>query len=178
MMGDDAAGLLLARLVRQAPLADWELLQGGAMPENYLHQVRCLAPEQVLIVDAAEMGLLPGAVRLVGEEQIDSPELLTTHTLPLTFLIQALREFVPQVALLGIQPEIVAFGYPVSLAVQRAVEQVYTRLAQHDCTWETLEEDGEVPVPTLQPAPGAAAACSCLAGNDVQRSAQRNPGLV
>ena len=34
--------------------------------------------------------------------------------MPLTFLLEALREFVPQVDLLGIQPELVAFGYPMS----------------------------------------------------------------
>jgi hydrogenase 3 maturation protease len=58
--------------------------------------------------------------------------------LPLTFLIEALREFVPQVELLGIQPDIVAFGYPLSPAVRQAVEQVYANLKDKRVTWESL----------------------------------------
>ena len=54
--------------------------------------------------------------------------LMTTHTLPLTYLMEALGEFVPSVELIGIQPEVVAFGYPVSPQVKQAVERVYAWL--------------------------------------------------
>jgi len=129
MMGDDAAGLLLARRLQAAPLPGWETLHGGAAPENYLHQVRELAPRRVVIVDAADMDLEPGAFRRISPEEIADPFLLTTHTLPLTFLIEALQEFVPQVELIGIQPELIAFGLPASPAVKTAVEAVYQQLA-------------------------------------------------
>jgi len=129
MMGDDAAGLLLARRLQAVPLAGWETLHGGAAPENYLHQVRQLAPQRVLVVDAAEMDLEPGAFRRISPAEIADPFLLTTHTLPLTFLIEALQEFVPQVDLIGIQPELIAFGGPVSPKVRAAVETIYQQLA-------------------------------------------------
>ena len=60
MMGDDAAGPLLAEKLTAAPLEGWEVLNGGSAPENSLYRVRELGPEQVLIVDAADMDLAPG----------------------------------------------------------------------------------------------------------------------
>jgi hydrogenase 3 maturation protease len=138
MMGDDGAGALLAKLIIQAPLSDWEVLHGGAAPENVLHRVRSMAAEQVLVVDATDMDLPPGTIRRIPEERIADPFFLTTHSLPLTFLIEALREFIPHVELLGIQPEIVAFGFPISASVKQAVIQVYTDLKSGSTAWESL----------------------------------------
>jgi hydrogenase 3 maturation protease len=138
MMGDDAAGPLLAEKLKQAPLDGWEMLNGGSAPENSLFLIREMAPEQVLIVDAADMDLAPGEIRLIGDDRIEDPFFLTTHSLPLTYMMQALREFVPKVDLLGIQPEVVAFGYPVSDRVKLAVDHVYECLGQIECTWECL----------------------------------------
>ncbi len=85
------------------------------------------------------MGLPPGAIRSIGEEDISSPFFITTHALPLTFLVQALRETSEQVELVGIQPGLVAFGCPVSPEVQQAVEQVYAGLERGVWAWETWE---------------------------------------
>jgi hydrogenase 3 maturation protease len=139
MMGDDAAGVMLARMLSDAPLDDWEVLNGGSAPENILHQARALAPEYILVVDAADMDLPAGMIRKIQDDYLDDPFLLTTHTLPLTYLIQSLREFVPRVELLGIQPEVVAFGYPVSPAVKQAVLQLYEGLKEEKLDWENLE---------------------------------------
>jgi hydrogenase 3 maturation protease len=138
MMGDDAAGPLLAEKLKHAPLDGWEMLNGGSAPENSLFLIREMAPEQVLIVDAADMDLTPGEIRLIGDDRIEDPFFMTTHSLPLTYLMQALREFVPKVDLIGIQPEVVAFGYPVSDRVKLAVDRVYECLGRTDCTWELL----------------------------------------
>ena len=138
MMGDDGAGPLLARMLQQAPLPGWEVLSGGAAPENVLHVARELAPERVLLVDAADMDLPPGAIRRIPDERLEDPFLLTTHSLPLSYLIEALREFVPQVELLGIQPDIVAFGFPISENVKQAVARVYTGLRSGKEAWDCL----------------------------------------
>jgi hydrogenase 3 maturation protease len=143
MMGDDAAGPLLARRIRQAPLEGWEMLNGGSAPENCLFQIREMAPYRVLIVDAADMGLAPGEVRLIDEQRISDLFLMTTHSLPLTFLMRSIREFVPQVSLVGIQPENVSFGYPVSSKVKQAVELVYLQLKQQDWAWESLGNESD-----------------------------------
>lgn len=138
MMGDDGAGVLLAQKMKREPLEDWKVLDGGSAPENVLHQVREMAPERVLLVDAADMDLPPGSIRCLQEEHLTDPFLFTTHTLPLTFLIEVLHEFVPQVEFLGIQPDVVAFGFPMSPSVKDAVEQVYGALKSGDSCWESL----------------------------------------
>ena len=140
MMGDDAAGLVLAKKMQREPLEGWEVLHGGSAPENILHRVREKAPSQVLVVDAADMGLQPGEIRLVSDQLIQDPFLLTTHSLPLTYLMDAIREFTPRVELLGIQPETVYFGFPISTCVQEAVESVYQGLKDHR-EWIQLEAD-------------------------------------
>jgi hydrogenase 3 maturation protease len=138
MMGDDGAGALLAQRLKQEPLENWQVLDGGSAPENVLYQVREMAPERVLLVDAADMDLTPGSIRYVMEERLTDPFLFTTHTLPLTFLIEALHEFVPQVEFLGIQPDVVAFGFPMSPSVRNAVEQVYLSLKSGEGGWDCL----------------------------------------
>lgn len=130
LMGDDAAGPLLASLLAQAPARDWQVVNGGSMPENEVQHVRSLRPQRVLIVDAAEMDLRPGEIRIVDEDIIAEQLFLTTHTLPLTFLLKLLRDFVPVVQLLAIQPALVAFSYPMSPDVRRAVELIHKNLAE------------------------------------------------
>jgi hydrogenase 3 maturation protease len=146
LMGDDAAGPLLAQKIRQAPLPEWDVLDGGFAPENYLHKIREMSPQQILLIDTAEMGLPPGEIRAIPDETIADPFFMTTHSLPLTYLIGALREIVPEVGLVGIQPEVVAFGYPVSSGVKHAIEQVYGRLERNEGDWEILpvEERNEM----------------------------------
>ena len=137
MMGDDGAGVLLAQMLRDQPLADWFVVNGGSAPENVLHRIREMDATRVLVVDAADMDLEPGAIRRINAENLDDPFLMTTHTLPLTFLVESLREFVPQVDLLGIQPTIVAFGFPMSEEVRNAVGQVYVDLKNSKMDWSS-----------------------------------------
>ena len=135
MMGDDGAGSLLVQKMQRLPLDNWEVLHGGSAPENVLFRAREMAPDYVLVVDAADMDLAPGTVRMIPDEKLNDPFLLTTHALPLTFLIEALREFVPKVELLGIQPEVVAFGYPISESVKQAVNYVYDGISNSEMSW-------------------------------------------
>lgn len=140
MMGDDGAGVLLAQKLTRDPIPEWEVLNGGSAPENHLHRVRELSPEQVLLVDAVDMDLEPGTIRYIPEDQLENPFLFSTHTLPLTFLIQSLQEFVPQVRFLGVQPGLVAFGAPMTEAVRAAVDSIYNGLKYNKTGWETLTE--------------------------------------
>jgi hydrogenase 3 maturation protease len=140
MMGDDAAGALLARKIQQSPLDQWDAIDGGSAPENILYVTREIAPEQVLVIDAADMNLPPGEIRSIDAEQIEDPFVMTTHTLPLSYFMQSLKEFVPMVSMIGIQPSVVAFGYPISIEVQQAVDRVYDRLQRDEIEWPTLEK--------------------------------------
>ncbi len=128
MMGDDGAGPLLAELCAANPVAGWEVIDGGAAPENDIGFIRELRPQRLVIVDATEMGLPVGEIRVVDENDIAEMFIMTTHNMPLTWLIQQLREDVPDVTFIGIQPDVVAFYYPLSEKVKTAVAEIYAHL--------------------------------------------------
>jgi hydrogenase 3 maturation protease len=130
MMGDDGAGPLLASLLAEAPVEGWSVVDGGSAPENAVHRVLAARPRRVVVFDAADMGLAPGALRLVDDGAIAEMFIMSTHDLPLTFLIERLREEVDEVLFLGMQPDVVAFYFPMTPAVDAAVRALYARLAE------------------------------------------------
>ncbi len=132
MMGDDGAGPRLAELCAEKPLSGWTVVDGGAAPENDIGYLRELRPAHLVIVDATDMGLTPGEMRIIDEDDIAEMFMMTTHNLPLTFLIQQLREDIPQITFVGIQPDVVAFYFPMSAAVEQAVNRLYQLLPALD----------------------------------------------
>ena len=128
MMGDDGAGPLLAKMIKDNPITGWSVLEGGSMPEDCLHLIRKAQPQRVIVVDAADIGEQAGEVRIIDPETIVDMYVVSTHSLPLNFLIDDLKTFVPEVIFVGIQPAIVAFLFPLTEMVQTAVETIYQRL--------------------------------------------------
>ncbi|BDH47692.1 hydrogenase 3 maturation protease [Salmonella enterica subsp. enterica serovar Choleraesuis] len=129
MMGDDGAGPLLASMCQQNPQGQWVVIDGGSAPENDIAAIRALNPQRLLIVDATDMGLRPGEIRIVDPDDIAEMFLMTTHNMPLNYLIDQLKEDIDEVIFLGIQPDIVGFYYPMTEPVKQAVEVVYQRLS-------------------------------------------------
>lgn len=129
LRGDDAAGPLLAKMMTRDPLPGWEVVDGGQTPEDELRVVRRLAPKLVVVVDAADMGLAPGEVRRLTAQDVAVNFLITTHALPMTFLLDQLGQTADRVVFLGIQPADTSFFNPLTPAVREAVEQLYRRLA-------------------------------------------------
>ena len=129
MMGDDGAGPLLAEKMLEKPVDGWTVIDAGTAPENCIHQVRELNPDRVLVVDAAELGLEAGSIRIINPESIADMFIMSTHTLPLNFVIDELKTFVPEVQFVGIQPAIVAFSFPITEMMTGAVARVYQALA-------------------------------------------------
>lgn len=125
MMGDDGAGPYLAQLCQQNPLPNWTALDGGSAPENLVHQIREMKPNRLIVFDATEMELPPGKIRRIDKEAIAEMFFVSTHNLPLNFLIEQLEEDVPNVLFIGIQPDLVSFGFPMTEAVKSAVEFFY-----------------------------------------------------
>ena len=134
MMGDDGAGPLLFDLMQQNPITDWIAINGGSAPENVAHQVRALQPQRLLIVDAADIGLTPGEIRIIDPDDIAEMFIMSTHNLPLNFLIDQLKEDIQEVIFLGIQPDLVGFYLPMTEKIEQAVHQVYAALPQ----WQDL----------------------------------------
>lgn len=128
MMGDDGAGPMLFDLMQETPIDGWVAINGGSSPESVSHQVRALKPERLLIVDAADIGLAPGEIRVIDPDDIAEMFIMSTHNLPLNFLIDQLKEDVGEIIFLGIQPDLVGFYMPMNDKVVAAVKQVYQAL--------------------------------------------------
>ncbi|EMO7190179.1 hydrogenase maturation peptidase HycI [Pluralibacter gergoviae] len=129
MMGDDGAGPLLAEMCAANPPGSWTVLDGGSAPENEVVAIRAMKPSRLLIVDATDMGLDPGEIRIVDPDDIAEMFMMTTHNMPLNYLVDQLRDDVGEVIFLGIQPDIVGFYFPMTEKIKAAVEVVYQRLA-------------------------------------------------
>ncbi|HBM7647822.1 TPA: hydrogenase maturation peptidase HycI, partial [Enterobacter hormaechei subsp. xiangfangensis] len=87
MMGDDGAGPLLAELCAANPPGNWVVIDGGSAPENDVVAIRELHPDRLLIVDATDMGLNPGEIRLIDPDDIAEMFMMTTHNMPLNYLV-------------------------------------------------------------------------------------------
>ena len=98
--GDDGIGNYIASRFRAR---GWNSIDCGTMPENFTAVVRRHHPEILLLVDATDLGLLPGEFRTVGNDQIENVS-TGTHSMPLSFLIGYLAESAGQVIFIGIQP--------------------------------------------------------------------------
>lgn len=139
MMGDDGAGVLLANLLNQHP-CDWQIYVGGSFPEGETAAIRQSAPQTLVVVDATEMGLPPGAIRQIDPAMIGEMMLMSTHSMPLNFLIDDLKEVVDEVVMIGIQPDIVGFCYPMTEAVKEACSQLAKLLNDADERWRQLPQ--------------------------------------
>lgn len=130
LRGDDAAGIAVARALQ--PFAHEHLLvvDAGHAPENHTGPIRRFAPELVLLVDAAQMGEAPGAIRWLAWQETTGLS-ASTHTMPPYMLARYLAaELDTTIALIGIQPADTALGAALSPEVQQAVKTIVDILLQ------------------------------------------------
>jgi hydrogenase maturation peptidase hycI len=125
MMGDDGAGPYLYQLLRENPLPNWTALDGGSAPENVVHIVRELKPKLLLIFDAADMELTPGKIRIIEKDAIAEMFFMSTHNMPLNFLIEQLEQDIEKIVFVGLQPDLVSFGFPMTDSVKDSVQFMY-----------------------------------------------------
>lgn len=142
LRGDDAAGPMLAKMMTDDPIEGWEVIDGGQMPEDYLAVIRRARPDVLLLVDAAEMGLAPGTVSVLDEECVAADFIMTTHSLPLSFVLKDLRESCGNVVFLGIQPGHMEFYEALTPAVLDAVSGIYEALARGAHAADDVLRDG------------------------------------
>jgi hydrogenase maturation protease HycI len=132
LCGDDAAGLAVARALKAALAQDerWLVIDAGPAPENQTGLLRRFKPDIVLLVDAAQMGEAPGAIRCLSWEETDGMS-ASTHTLPLRVLATYLiGELGCEVALLGIQPANNAVDAPLSPEIADAADALVNALVE------------------------------------------------
>jgi len=135
--GDDAAGTCVVDMLNPALSAlsagrhgakallpsEIMAIDAGTAPESYTSVIRQHRPDLLILVDAADMDLPPGALRTIAPEKI-SVVSFSTHHMPLSMLIAYVKEFCGKVLLVGVQPERTEEGSGISKAVHKSVEKL------------------------------------------------------
>lgn len=101
----------------------------GVTPENYTGVVREARPALLVLVDAAEMGLPVGEIRIISSERAGSIG-MSTHSMPLSLLVSYVHELSDQVVIVGVQPGDMRLGQAMSPRVQRAGDELVRLLLQ------------------------------------------------
>jgi hydrogenase 3 maturation protease len=129
--GDDGAGVLVVRKLPKPDIqSNWLVIDAGPSPESFTGPLRKFQPDLVLFVDAAEMGEPAGTTAWIKWQSTGGLS-ASTHSLPLTVLAEFLvHEFTCQVAMIGIQPQQLEMGRPLSQAVKKSVTEAAACLSE------------------------------------------------
>ncbi len=128
LRGDDAVGPTLVEALQGKTAA--ALVNAGDMPEDYWAVLEATRPEVVLIVDAVALGSAPRDVALIEIDQLGGAH-LTTHNTSIAVLAQALRERIAcDILVIGIQPQDLSLGMPMSRCVRATVDCLVHLFAQ------------------------------------------------
>jgi hydrogenase 3 maturation protease len=128
--GDDAAGTCVVDMLNRGQHrakaflpAEIVTIDAGTAPESYTSVIRQHRPDLLILVDAADMGLPPGALRTIAPEKI-SVLSFSTHHMPLSMFISYVKEFCGKVLLVGVQPERTEADRGISRAVRKSVKEL------------------------------------------------------
>ncbi len=132
LRGDDAAGPMLSKMLEENPIDGWRVIDGEMTPEDYIGVVKREKPDFLVLVDAAQMSLEPGATRLLSRDDVVSNYMITTHSMPLSYLIDEIADYCSEMIFIGIQPAQLEFFAPLTPEVLAAVEDIYAAIAAND----------------------------------------------
>ena len=132
LRADDAAGPVLSKKMEDAPLAGWYTIDGGQTPEDDIIEIKRERPPRLVLVDAADMALPIGTIRLLDKRDVARKSMFTTHSLPLSILIEEIEQSCEDIVFIGIQPGDTEFYNPMSPEVFDAVDAVYDAVAAND----------------------------------------------
>jgi hydrogenase 3 maturation protease len=118
---DDGVGPATAE--RMDGTEGWIAVDCGTALENASGIVRRECPDLLVVVDAARMGLPAGSIRRLSVAATDRM-FVSTHGLPLGFVIERLRVAAGDVLLVGVEPANLSFGEGLSEPVATAVEDL------------------------------------------------------
>jgi hydrogenase 3 maturation protease len=127
--GDDAAGPFLVRMLKggrqrmDEPSSEITAIDAATAPESHTSTIRQHRPDLLILVDAADMGLPPGALRAIPPEKIGVLS-FSTHHMPLSMFISYVQEFCGKVLLVGVQTERTEMGKRLSKVVLKSMRDL------------------------------------------------------
>ncbi len=121
MRGDDEAGLVLAKKV--AEKLDLEYLRCEEVPENYVGKMLDDPADTILLVDAVDMKQAPGEIGLLAPDEL-ADNGISTHNCSVGLLAKVLAGVKDkQMLILGIQPQDLGWGQPLTPQVSEAIDR-------------------------------------------------------
>jgi hydrogenase 3 maturation protease len=129
LKGDDAVGPLICEQLRDVGLSA-ELIDAGTVPENYIGRIIKKAPQNLVIIDAVDFAATAGAISLFKTEQLSSLAFSTHALSPRLFVDMIKNEIEVEVYFIGVQPEHVGLGQPLSSRVSQAVKRLKAVLTE------------------------------------------------
>jgi len=129
LKGDDGVGPLVCEQLQQASMGV-EIIDAAVVPENYIQRIIKKAPQNLLIIDAIDLGAPPGTIKIFKPQQLNSI-VTSTHTLsPRLFADMVAQSIEVDVYFIGIQPAHTRLGDPMSPQVHRAARQLSQTLIE------------------------------------------------
>ncbi|UCD03015.1 MAG: hydrogenase maturation peptidase HycI [Candidatus Aenigmatarchaeota archaeon] len=126
--GDDGVGNAIAR---EFSAPGWKSIPCETVPENFTAVVKREKPELLVMVDATDMGLEPGEMRLISKDRLNT-ESHGTHSLPLRHFVTHLGNHAKRIIFMGIQPKNLDIAEGLSPEVTKAKERVLGMLKKAD----------------------------------------------
>ncbi len=121
MRGDDVAGLILAE--RGAEKLELEYLRCEEVPENYVGKMLDDPADTILLVDAVDMKQAPGEIGLLAPDEL-ADNGISTHNCSVGLLAKVLAGVKDkQMLILGIQPQDLGWGQPLTPQVSEAIDR-------------------------------------------------------
>lgn len=149
LMGDDGIGIAIVQrlLNREAtspsPLGGVEILDGGTL--GYLLIDRLSDVADWIVVDAANLGAIPGTVKVFRDDEMDTfltaNRSSSVHEVGLIDLMEmlALTGALPQRrALVAVQPEIIDWQMDLSQAVAASLPRAEAAVIEVLCDWQRV----------------------------------------
>ncbi len=109
MRGDDMVGPYTVDLLKErsdpgeGPEGfELDLIDADVMPENYSKPMRESGADIILFIDAVDMKLEPGDIRIVPMDLIEAT-IPCSHNLPMSYVMGYINEKIEKVELVGVQ---------------------------------------------------------------------------
>jgi len=119
---DDAVGPYLVEALQSRP--DYDVIDAGIIPEDYIEMTAHKHPETILMVDATDFGGEPGEVRLLYPENVNYSG-ASTHAGSLRMLAEFLQARThARIGLLAVQPADVSDGKGLSPPVSKTLDDL------------------------------------------------------
>jgi len=124
LRADDGLGPKLIEILKTKPVKA-ALFDCGTVPENYIFPILSSSSDTVILVDAADLGAVPGQVKVFDIEDIANVSFSTHNPSPRLFtdLLKTGREDL-NIFVVSVQPKSTMLGGPFSTEVLNGLDML------------------------------------------------------